>query len=229
MPMDEGTRVVMEGKGMLTRPGDFWGTSLYLVCETCNNGWMSQVQEQARPLLVPLFRGEWTGEISDEQRQRLATWCTVVTICLEYADESGRVVPDQDRLFVKQQLRPPPRWGVWLGHLSPTHQWGGFNHLSWSVSFDGIRLSHRSQATCWAMGRLFVQTYSWEGTEIVEREPEVVAELHGINVLWPPPGIARFGKPRDALYNSEADDIGRSLRPPNTPLPHPAAQALRQP
>src|SRR4051794_130046 len=43
------------------------------VCATCNNGWMSHVEETAKPILEPLL--EWRGRVLHRRLQReLATW-----------------------------------------------------------------------------------------------------------------------------------------------------------
>lgn len=49
------------------------------VCEACNGGWMSELQNQAKPILVSLVTGEWP-DLTDEQCHILARWCAMVSI-----------------------------------------------------------------------------------------------------------------------------------------------------
>src|SRR5262249_20393459 len=40
------------------RRGNLWTMKLRRVCERCNNGWMSVLETQAKPILVQLMRSE---------------------------------------------------------------------------------------------------------------------------------------------------------------------------
>jgi hypothetical protein len=40
------------------RTGDPLNANVRVVCSNCNNRWMSQIQENAKPHLIPLFKGE---------------------------------------------------------------------------------------------------------------------------------------------------------------------------
>lgn len=45
------------------------------VCEECNNGWMSQLEAAAKPILVPLIDGERTIEsLAEEEAQIVGKW-----------------------------------------------------------------------------------------------------------------------------------------------------------
>lgn len=40
------------------RAGDPLNSQVRVVCGACNSGWMSQIQEYAKPYLIPLFDGD---------------------------------------------------------------------------------------------------------------------------------------------------------------------------
>jgi hypothetical protein len=45
------------------------------ICECCNNGWMSKLEESAKPLVLGLIRGvRELGLLSDDERRILARW-----------------------------------------------------------------------------------------------------------------------------------------------------------
>ena len=46
-------------KGPLHKFGNPLAQKLKVVCQKCNNGWMSVQQQRIKPLLVPLLKGEW--------------------------------------------------------------------------------------------------------------------------------------------------------------------------
>jgi hypothetical protein len=225
---DKSVVPVSRWKGVLDRPGDFITTNLSLVCAKCNNGWMSAIQERAKPLLVPMLRCEWPADLTDAQRQQLAVWCAVCTICFEYADEA-EVISAEERLYVKEHQKPPATWVIWLGELAPTHSWDGYVQRTWALDLPDHGTVHRGLSTCWVMDRLIVQVYSHTGWTIQEREPHVITERHGINVLWPPPGTQGFASPPKKLGNADTDDISHSLRPPDFPASEYCPQALKQP
>jgi hypothetical protein len=39
------------------KSGDPLSTNLEIVCAKCNNEWLSQIQERAKPILIPLIQG----------------------------------------------------------------------------------------------------------------------------------------------------------------------------
>jgi len=56
------------------------------VCEPCNNGWMSQLEDAVKPILLRLIRGEMTlAEILEDERQILAKWAGKTAIIESYA------------------------------------------------------------------------------------------------------------------------------------------------
>jgi hypothetical protein len=65
--------------------GDLRSRRLRVVCRSCNNGWMSRLQERAKPLLLPLIKGESTAFTYDEQ-ELLAAWITMSIMVAEQFD-----------------------------------------------------------------------------------------------------------------------------------------------
>ncbi|WP_156481287.1 hypothetical protein [Herbaspirillum rubrisubalbicans] len=66
------------------------------VCEDCNRGWMSDLQKQAKPILVSLVTGEWP-DLNNEQCRILARWCAMVSINLAKHLNIGIFEPSQLR------------------------------------------------------------------------------------------------------------------------------------
>jgi hypothetical protein len=65
------------------RAGDPLRSRLHVVCETCNNTWLSAIQETAKPVLIPMFDGK-TCVLGHEKQQRLATWISMATMTAEF-------------------------------------------------------------------------------------------------------------------------------------------------
>jgi hypothetical protein len=56
------------------------------ICENCNNGWMSKLEEVVKPILVPLMRGErQLGSLEESEKWALARWVAKTAIIDSYA------------------------------------------------------------------------------------------------------------------------------------------------
>jgi hypothetical protein len=100
------------------KTGDPHATRLRIVCETCNRGWMSRLQTEAKPILVRLLLRETTTLLQTEQRI-LARWAAVSVATGDQLDPYSAAVPQEDRDFLRTRKRPPSRWRIWLGHAPP--------------------------------------------------------------------------------------------------------------
>lgn len=65
------------------------------VCQDCNNGWMSRLEQTAKPLILSLVDAARDGtllELNTEQRRILATWAQKTAITNELADQVPEMV-----------------------------------------------------------------------------------------------------------------------------------------
>lgn len=97
-------------KGKLHRPGDFLDQSLRCVCAECNNGWMSELQEEARPIIEPLILGGPAGLPDQRSRFILSRWVAMLCAVSEFTDIATVCLSQLDRLEVMN--------GVALTHLN---------------------------------------------------------------------------------------------------------------
>lgn len=94
--------------------GDPLVRTLKIVCEPCNNGWMSQIVERAKPHLRPLLAGNWLA-LSPEACDAIATWAALTSLTWE-RNHPPTIVTDRSELdYVYENRAPPPRWRVWAG------------------------------------------------------------------------------------------------------------------
>lgn len=68
--------------GPLNRKGDGRSQKLKVVCEPCNNEWMSVLQDRTKDILLPLLLRD-AHEISEQHHELLATWATMFTMVYE--------------------------------------------------------------------------------------------------------------------------------------------------
>lgn len=84
------------------------------VCRTCNGTWLSQIEEAAKPILIPLIGGERL-EVDSAMQQALATWAAKTAMTAEQLHPSKVVVLQDERTWLKDHRIPPPGWNVWIG------------------------------------------------------------------------------------------------------------------
>lgn len=64
------------------------------VCEDCNNGWMSAMEQAARPVILQLAQAGQSGlaiAVSREHARELAAWAQKTALAYELATATGRV------------------------------------------------------------------------------------------------------------------------------------------
>jgi hypothetical protein len=91
------------------------------VCHDCNTGWMSNLENEARPLLLPLIRGEHTT-LSGPQRILVATWCLKTAMVFDLTRTGQRVAFLQQERDYLHDARGrggmgspfPPHTFIWL-------------------------------------------------------------------------------------------------------------------
>jgi hypothetical protein len=98
------------------------------VCEDCNSGWMSRIEEATKPLLTPLILGE-SITASQDERKLLATWALLRVIMAEYTGPRQISVPDAHRRWIFKE-KQPPRHGVyvWVAGYAGDDSAGFYSH-----------------------------------------------------------------------------------------------------
>jgi len=78
------------------KPGELFTKKMKVVCGQCNNGWMSQLDEAAKPLLTPIIKGE-AVTLDAAGLEIIARWATLKAIVSEHDAGSTFVTPIEDR------------------------------------------------------------------------------------------------------------------------------------
>jgi hypothetical protein len=89
-----------------------------IACARCNNGWMSQIEEQAKPLVAPMANGT-TTRLKPRHQARLATWAALKALVAEHQSRaSERFIPAAHYREFYGTKRPLETMRIWLGGLS---------------------------------------------------------------------------------------------------------------
>ncbi|RVU13194.1 hypothetical protein [Methylobacterium oryzihabitans] len=92
---------------------------LRIACNECNNGWMSRLQEAAKPTIVYLLRrmrstGPFTAThyLTQQQCHDLSKWAVMTSMVIEYADIPTVAVSQDHRNYFRETQNIPESWHV---------------------------------------------------------------------------------------------------------------------
>ena len=192
------------------RQGSVTTKRLRVVCAPCNNGWMSQLESGAKPILSPMAKGAKLA-ITPEMQEKLATWIALKVMVAEHniikevvSDETvrhkfrnDRVVPEGFQIWI---LRcGAPRW------RSRYHRYAA--HLSVSSSPAESTDRKNTQGVTFGFGEALIAVLHTRvpGLTLDLR----IAEPFGLK-LWPLPG-GHLEWPPTGLPAIAADDIAKAV------------------
>ena len=92
----------------------FYVVARKIVCQQCNNGWMSQLQASAKSLLSSMFNGEVVS-LGPTDQHTLRRWSTMTAICNQYS--SGEDVDAARREHLCRHSSPARNTEVFLAHM----------------------------------------------------------------------------------------------------------------
>lgn len=226
-PRDAGTThtdgVINWGAGGLTsaeatvitrkRQGHAGTRKVRVVCKTCNNGWMSLLEERTKPLLKPLIAGQ--DAVLDANAQKtLATWAAKTAITAEHLKpRPGMIRPNECR-WIKDNLAPPEGCHVWVAAYDG-HAWRELTIYQQRANLDITAINgptlepHYIKATTFGLGNLLflILSTSWDKAwrQFVDYDTVGLRHIWPITrkpIQWPPPFV---------LSDSEATMISNIL------------------
>jgi hypothetical protein len=197
--------------------GDPQSRGIKAVCRGCNGGWMSQLEERAKPVLLPLLAGQPRVLSQDDQRV-LASWATMHVMVAEFFAPERIGVPDIDRHLFWMTRQPLPNWKIWIGNYR-RGKWVGYwvhNALAIgeeyvSYSSEGAVARSNTQTTTFVVGQLYIHAFSCSSMpELVDKitlgslgikKLAQIAPVKESVVVWPP----------DAMTNGDADRMAGEI------------------
>jgi hypothetical protein len=151
-------------RGRLANVGDPLTQQLYVVCKRCNNGWMSELQTEAKQILISLIMGDWP--ILDKQAQAtIASWVTMFTMVAEFAHPQTVAIPLSQREQFRETRVPLPDWRIWIAP---------FDGRAWNKKFHHVGMGLfefpepdrvppcNVQITTAAIGKLLFQSFRFD-------------------------------------------------------------------
>jgi hypothetical protein len=188
------------------------------VCAKCNNGWMSDLQSRAKPIVLALAQGQ-SVTLSSADQKLLCAWIAMGTINSEYFNPARVAISDADRGHFWRTNTAPAHWKIWIGDFRRA-DWPPYRvHHAWVVLDDTSMTSPlptsappNTQTTTLVFGRLYAHAVSSHIPEIASRFrfPEPV-ERHILHQIWPPQSAALAWPPSRTMDDRDADNVAGYL------------------
>ena len=110
----EQDRFVGERPYQVRRPSQSLDFTVRTVCADCNNGWMSALEVEAKPILERLLTNTNVQPLMKDEQLVAGRWATKTAMMMDFTQEE-LLVPQRDRtLFFKRRTIPRRAW-IWLG------------------------------------------------------------------------------------------------------------------
>lgn len=197
---EDGVRVMLDstGRGPLAQKGDHRSRKLRVVCRTCNSGWMSGLQNKAKPILIPMLTGRLPC-LSSAHQEAIAAWAAMFTMVYEFADRRTMVVSQEARQRFKENQKVPRNWMVWIGQFKGGAKDGAAWHRGYRLFSEQEQQNYTgeifkrdpqmdTQTTVFAAGGIIVQTFSTNRSEIYSAlAPGLrsAGAVLGLKRIWP--------------------------------------------
>jgi hypothetical protein len=115
LPQEPLTRFVRAegGEELESWTGKATSPTVAIACASPNHGWMSELEEKAKPILTPMIIGQRV-ELNDEEQRIVSTWAVKTAIVLQHAFPARLSVPPGDAELLRQDQQPSRSTQVFL-------------------------------------------------------------------------------------------------------------------
>jgi len=188
------------------RPGDTHSRTIKCVCGPCNSGWMSMLQSDAKPHLVPMLLGEKTA-LYRRSQTAIAAWVTMMVMVSDMLDESMSSIAYEERANFRKSIKTPSHWRIWIGRYEPVPDMSLWTHNVMALASQKVEgpalFSHHdsnSQTSTICLGKhVVIHVMSSPVARRIIRKwrlpPHIAPRMRQIwpiqdtVVTWPPDGL----------------------------------------
>ena len=182
------------------RMGHVFTKKLKLVCKKCNETWMGEIEEDAKPILLPVIQGK-RFLLDHDNRIKLATWL-ILKFLVADNDKDTSPISSKDILTAFFERREfPERIKIWIAHHNEFQWSAGCWNRGLTISFEpkpprsGLRKNVQTVAL--GVGHLFsLSCLSLTERINLEINNPFTAQLWPSDfsvIEWPPPLIPPGG------------------------------------
>jgi hypothetical protein len=88
------------------------------VCGECNNGWMSEIENAAKPIMTAMMEDQRIILDTGDQ-EKVAKWLGLKAIIAQYGLPQGQISPEWTHAFAIEKC-PPTSWQIRIAHYQGT-------------------------------------------------------------------------------------------------------------
>ena len=117
------------------RKRDAGTTKIPSPCTTCNNGWMSTLQNRAKPVISPLILNQYYSTITIKEAEVVRLWSIMTYMTFDTDKDSNRVFSDSELKDFAESQSSPSGINVYIA-LRRAPPMRGISHLPISVASE---------------------------------------------------------------------------------------------
>jgi hypothetical protein len=176
------------------------------VCQSCNSGWMSDLEGQVRPLIEPMIQG-FNAPLDPEDQITVATWATLKAAVFEFVWTDTPVFTVADRQLIMTQNRPPAGVQVRLAAVESN----GYPLRALGRGYELRATGDKALCLTITVGCLVVQVFGGPGAG----DHAFQGSLSGPNFIgiYPPQMHAAAWPPTEALNDASLVEFAHPLAP----------------
>ena len=152
------------------------GLPIRCVCRSCNNGWMSRLESQAKPVIEQLL-GDDPVTLNLDDQKILAAWAIkCVMVCEGLRLEQSWAFTQEERAQLRESLALPSRARVWIAKcVNSPGLYCSARDLTGRADGLGFRVS--AYVATMAFGPLAIQVLNFSLPNLVPSPGEITADL----------------------------------------------------
>lgn len=160
-----------------------------VVCQDCNNGWMSVVESETKSILLKMINGP-KCKLSQAELEKLSFWITLKIVTAEHADKKEKllVTPFEERHAMMVERKIPPHFNIYVGGHSTGQNSAWLRH-SWTMAFSPegpipalAGRERNSQAISFIIGPIFIYVLQ---ARLLGFVPEQHFKFGKLKRIWP--------------------------------------------
>jgi hypothetical protein len=172
------------------RQGHVHTIRIRTVCKNCNNGWMNQLEQLARPLLTPLIQGDPVA-LDHEQTSVIARWAALKCMVVEHTDQQGSITPRADKVAFRDSALIPPYFRIYLASHKCSSRVGSTRHTH-CLSLNGTApnpplegTTHNIQTLTFILGSVFIHINCARIADFELERSVLIPSLYRTSRIWP--------------------------------------------
>lgn len=141
---------------------DFIATrKIHIACCRCHYGWMRRIDALARPMALPLIKGD-AAILGHEMQRVLSAWIAKTVMIAELASTEGAVSTRKDRNALRLAVKPPDSWQIWAAHNGVGNCEACYVRHTARLAGNPAcnRAANDTQSVTFGMGRILVHVMS---------------------------------------------------------------------